>query len=146
MVRRAVLADENIRFNEAVRHSEDMLFVSDLRLVGRLRLADQPLTAKRIHAQQQSGDPWHTIWSMRNRVAWVRSHAEQIGPDFAKQVEAEFRDAMIGAIENSFWKRQLDGLEKARATVIETFPDATHEILTRPIRSKWIYKLRDLFG
>lgn len=145
VVRRSVLIDHDIRFDEKVHHSEDMLFIADLRLVGSLHLLDEPLVGKRIHATQQSRNVWHPIWSLQSRVNWLRARRDAIGAARADAMEAELADRMIEVLEDRYWRRQVDGFREARAIVAELFPDrvARHNVINRAIMPKWLYSLRD---
>lgn len=145
IVRREVLMEHDIRFDEKVHHSEDMLFIADLRLVGSLCLIDEPLVAKRVHANQQSRNVWHPIWSLQSRVNWLRQRRAVIGDDRATAMENDLADRMIEVLEDRYWRRQIEGFRDARAIVADLFPDrvARHAVINRPIMPRWIYSLRD---
>lgn len=145
MVRRAVLMTHDIRFDPAVRHSEDMLFAAELRLAGPLRLVDQALTGKRIHPGQQSGDRWHPIWSLRSRACWCRQNAQRIGPEIAAQIDRQLGSRMIEILEDRFWRRELGGWVSARQVVLELYPDRVEpgSVMSRRILPRWMYLLRD---
>ncbi len=147
LVRASILREHDIRFDETTQYSEDMLFAADLRLAGRLRLVDEPLTAKRVHDQQQSRDPWHRIRSLQSRVRWLRKRREPLG-ELAAALEADLRQGMIDMLEDRYWRRQIRGFEDARAIVAELFPEAVkdNKIMTQRILPSWIYRLRDLLG
>lgn len=143
VVRRQALAD--IRFEEAIRHSEDMLFLADLRLAGPLRLVDEPLVAKRTHPGQQSGEPWHRLYSLESRVEWCRTRAEKLGRDRADAMLDELGRRMVALLEDRYWRRQFDGFQEARRRVSEAFPDllAASPVADRRIWPGWVYRLRD---
>lgn len=145
MVRRSVLMEHSIRFDQKVHHSEDMLFVADLRLIGSLRLIDEPLVAKRVHANQQSRNVWHPIWSLQSRVNWLRNRRSAIGEERAAAMESDLAGRMIEVLEDRYWRRQIEGFREARAIVADLFPDrvARHAVISRPVMPKWVYALRD---
>jgi glycosyltransferase involved in cell wall biosynthesis len=144
LVRASILREHDIRFDETTQYSEDMLFAADLRLAGRLRLVDEPLTAKRVHDQQQSRDPWHRIRSLQSRVRWLRKRREPLG-ELAAELETDLRQGMLDMLEDRFWRRQLQGFENARAIVADLFPDVVQDnkIMTQHILPSWVYRLRD---
>ena len=145
MIRRAVLMERDIRFDVEVRDSEDMLFAAELRLAGPLRLVDQPLTAKRIHGGQQSGGPWHPIWSLQSRVEWCRQNARRIGADVADSIDQQLGRRMIEVLEHRFWRRELRGFTQARRAAVRLYPDLVESssVLTRMIWPCWVYAVRD---
>lgn len=148
MIRRDVLMEHGIRFDPAVRHSEDMLFAAELCLAGPLRLVDHPLTAKRIHGAQQSGDPQHAIWSLQSRVNWCRQNAHRIGTDVAKAIDQQLGQRMIQVLEDRFWRRELTGFAEARRVAIGLYPALVESssVLTRMIWPRWMYAIRDALG
>lgn len=145
MVRRDILKEHGLRFEESVRHSEDMLFFADVRLAGSIRLADEPLTAKRIHAGQQTKDPWHTIYSLESRVGWCRSRAEVLGKDLFERLDEMLGKRMVDTLEDRFWRRQIAGFKANRQRVKRLFPDlvAGNKVISGWIYPKWAYQLRD---
>lgn len=146
MVRREVLMDRGIRFEEAIRHAEDMLFIADLRLAGPLRLADEPLVAKRVHASQQSRNPWHPIRSGESRTQWVRSRREKLGRERADKLDAWLADVMVGTLEDRYWRRTFEGYDDARHRVRALHPGrlARSAVANRKIWPAWVYKAADL--
>lgn len=145
MIRRDVLRDRSIRFDEAVRHSEDMLFLAEACLAGPFRLVDELLVGKRIHAGQQTKNPWHTIYSLESRVGWCRDHAQQLGPEVFEQLDAELGQRMIDTLVDRYWRRQVRGFKAHRSRVAKLFPDEVvrHKVINHPIYPRWVYRLRD---
>lgn len=145
LVRRAAFTEHGVRFDEQVRHSEDMLFFADLRLAGPLRLTDAPLVGKRKHAQQQSQASGHTILSYESRVNWCRQRAAALGPDRAAAMEQHLAQKMVAYLEDCYWRRQVAGLAEARRRVARLFPDqvAANPVVNRHIYPRWVYRLRD---
>jgi glycosyltransferase involved in cell wall biosynthesis len=143
MVRREVLMDRGIRFEEAIRHAEDMLFIADLRLAGPLRLVDQPLVAKRVHVQQQSRNPWHTIRSGESRTQWVRSRKAKL--ELADKLDAWLAEVMVGTLEDRYWRRTFEGYEDARNRVRALHPGwlARSKVANRRIWPAWLYRVAD---
>ncbi len=146
MVRRAVLDQEQICFNPAVRHGEDMLFAADLRLAGPIRLVDQPLVAKRIHPTQQSRSSWHPLWSLKSRVEWCQCHHQKLGPNRLDSLMETLGQLMVDLLEDQYWRRQLTGFTQARRLVRQLFPDLLKKsvVANRFIYPKWVYRARDL--
>ena len=146
MVRRAILDQEQIRFNPAVRHGEDMLFAADLRLAGPIRLVDQPLVAKRIHPTQQSRSSWHPLWSLKSRVEWCQHNHQKLGPNRLDPLMATLGRHMVDLLEDRYWRRQLTGFTQARRLVRQFFPDLLKKsvVANRFIYPKWMYRARDL--
>lgn len=148
MLRRSVLVEHGISFNEQVRHAEDMLFFCDVRLAGQMAMVDQPLVAKRVHAGQQTKNPLHTFYSIENRVRWLRDHSERIDPPLFARLEASLGAVMVKTLEDRYWRRQFDGFDEARRRTEGLFPDllGASAIGKRRIWPRWVYTLRDRLG
>ncbi len=145
MVRRDVLIDHGLRFDENVRHSEDMLFFADVRLAGPLRLVDQPLTAKRTHANQQTKNTWHGIYSLESRVNWCRQREQALGEHLFKKLNGQLGNRMLDVLQDRYWRRQVKGFHDARRRVVNLYPErvAKHEVLNRRVYPRWVYRLLD---
>lgn len=145
MVRRDAIKEHGLRFEEAVRHSEDMLFFADVRLAGSIRLVDEPLTAKRTHPGQQTKDPWHTIYSLESRADWCCSRAGALGEELRKRLDTVLGKRMIDVLEDRYWRRQFDDLKKMWARVRERYPamGAKSLLAKKKIYPRWTYHLRD---
>ncbi len=141
----ALKGAEPLRFEESVQHSEDMLFIAELRLRGRLCMLDELALAKRTHANQQTKNPWHPIYSIRSRVEWYRANAARLEPQLVAKLDEHFAHESLRVLENRYWQRQIDGLVKARDIVRELFPDqlAAHPMGGRRIYPRWLYALKD---
>ena len=148
MLRRSVLIEHGIAFNERVRHAEDMLFFCDVRLAGAMAMVDQPLVAKRVHAGQQTKNPLHTFYSIENRVRWLRDHSERIDPRLFARLEASLAAVMIKTLEDRYWRRQFDGFDEARRRTERLFPDllGASAVARRRVWPRWVYTLRDRLG
>ncbi len=148
MIRREVFIDHGVRFDEAVRHSEDMLFFADVRLVGSLRLVDEPLAAKRVHGGQQTKDIWHPIYSLKSRIDWVRQHRDRLGDDLADQLDTELSKRMVATLEDRYWRRQFTDFHRVRQIVEQTCPQSFQQsfLWNKRIYPRWVYQLRDRFA
>ena len=149
MVRRDILKKHGVHFDEAVQHSEDMLFFADVRLAGAIRLLDEPLTAKRIHSAQQTKDRWHTIYSLESRVGWSRRRETVLGKELFERLDAMLGKQMVDTLEDRFWRREIAGFKTNRQRVKRLFPDlvANNKVVSGWIYPRWAYWLRDtLFG
>lgn len=137
-----------VRFEPDIVRSEDMLFVADLRLRGRLRLVDQALVAKRVHWGQQTRDPWHALESLVSRVHWCRTRASQFDPKRCRQVEMQLGKQMVNLLEDRYWRRQFQGFENARQIVRQHFPQLLKQskVANRRVWPSWVYRLRDRIG
>ncbi len=145
VVRKDAMTKNGLRFEEAVRHSEDMLFMADVRLAGPMRLVDETLVAKRTHAGQQTKNPWHTIYSLESRVAWCRKRANALGDELFNKLDRELGQKMIDTLEDRYWRRQVQGFADARRRTAGLFPDlvARNTLINRRIYPRWVYRLRD---
>lgn len=148
MVRREVLMKNQIRFDESTRHSEDMLFLSDVRLAGRFRLVDQTLTAKRIHDKQQTKNPWHTIYSLEGRIKWCQSRRERLGAELSDRLQMDLGHKLVGFLEDRYWRRHTKELVAMREHVRKVCPDLLNRsfISNQRVYPSWIYRLRDMIG
>ncbi len=148
LIRREAVDKGKLRFDETTRHSEDMLFMADLRLVGPLRMVDEPLVAKRVHGGQQTRNPWHPILSIESRLRWCRSRREQLGPEHAAAMEAALSSKLIEFLERRYWARQFEDFAKMRDKVAQLCPDAYRKsaIAGRRLYPAWMYRLRDLLS
>ena len=145
MVRRDILKKYGLHFDESVQHSEDMLFFADVRLVGAIRLINEPLTAKRIHSAQQTKDKWHTIYSLESRVDWCRNRTDVLGQELFEKLDAMLGKRMIDTLEDRYWRRQISGFKANRQRVRRLFPDlvANNKVVSGRIYPSWVYWLRD---
>ena len=148
MIRREVFTDHGVRFDETVRHSEDMLFFADVRLIGPLHLVDAPLVAKRVHAGQQTKDPWHPIYSLKSRIDWVRRRADRLGDELTRCLDESLSKRMVDTLEDRYWRRQLTGFERIRELVRQTCPGPLSRsfLYNKKIYPMWVYRLRDRLG
>jgi glycosyltransferase involved in cell wall biosynthesis len=147
MLRLDAIKKHNLRFEEHIRHAEDMLFFSDVRLAGQIILLEEPLVAKRIHAGQQSSDPWHSIYSLESRAEWVRSRKEQLGNDFV-MLDEMIGQRMISVLEDRYWRRMFKGYKEIRERVRKWYPTqlAASDVANRTIHPAWVYKLKDMLS
>lgn len=172
VVRRDVLVKHQIRFDESTRHSEDMLFLADVRLVGRFRLVDEPLTAKRVHGGQQTKNPWHTIYSLENRIKWCHPRnsprnsprkpprngfqtvesdtnvRQRLDRELAAKLERQLGMELVKHLEDRYWRREVKDLAAMREYAMKVCPElmgASFLARTR-IYPGWVYRLRDVLG
>jgi glycosyltransferase involved in cell wall biosynthesis len=145
MIRRQILIDQGLRFEESVRHSEDMLFSADLRLHGPLRLVDDLLVAKRIHAGQQSRGAWHTLRSIESRMHWCRARADRLGAGLADQLQQRLAAKLVRDLEDRYWRRQVQDLHAMLRRAAELCPHALDNsfLARRTIWPAWLYHMRD---
>jgi hypothetical protein len=99
-----------------------------------------------VHATQQSRNPWHTVRSGESRTQWVRSRREKLGPERADKLDAWLADAMVGTLEDRYWRRTFEGYAEARDRVRALHPGrlARSPIANRRIWPAWAYKAADL--
>jgi glycosyltransferase involved in cell wall biosynthesis len=144
LFRRSMAAD--LRFDEHAPDGEDTIFVAELRLRGRWRRVDVPLVAKRIHGGQASGSLRHQVRNTKTRLAWVRANRDRIGPDEARDIEADLSARFIGSLEGRYWRRELTGLKAMCAEAQAMCPAAFAESFLSRTRlfPRWVYRVRDL--
>ena len=143
VVRRSAL--DRFQFDETTGHAEDMILFADLRTIGRWRMVDELLVAKRIHPTQATGSSWHRIWAVETRVKWCRERASVIGEDVAGEAEQQMTDKLVGQLEAAYWKRQLDDLDEMRRYVADKFPNAMGKSFLAHTRiyPRWVYRVKD---
>ena len=143
LVRREAL--EDVAFDESSGHGEDTIWAASLRLKGRWRLAEGPLTARRLHDTQVTRSIWHGIYHSETRARWVREHAEQIGEDVAAEIEDRIGRQVIEMLERQYWNRQLDDLPALCERARRSFPDhfARSTLAHRRIWPRWVYAIAD---
>lgn len=145
MVRRSALNEHGVRFEEDIQHSEDMLFFADVRRAGPIRLVDEPLLAKRVHAARQSSQRWHRLYSLESRATWLQRRRDVLEPALHDRLRDAIGDKMIALLEDRYWRRELDGFAEARRRVGEFFPQklAASDVASRRIYPKWMYWIKD---
>jgi glycosyltransferase involved in cell wall biosynthesis len=146
MVRRSVLIEHRITFNEATRYSEDMLFAADIRLHGgAMRMIDQLLVAKRVHRSQQSRHLWHSIRSAESRLNWVRDRRAALGDARADAMRLGLEAKVVKYVEDRYWRRDLAELPAMQAKLAELCPQTygRSTLATRRIWPRWVYSIAD---
>ncbi len=135
----------SLRFDETTRHAEDAIYFAEVRLRGRWRLVDAPLTAYRVHGDQVTAQPWHAVKHTQARADWLARHREQLGAQQCAAVDGQLWRRLIASLEKRYWQRDLEGLDAMRKEVIKARPALMRESFlgTRRLYPRWVYRLRD---
>lgn len=143
LVRRRLLDD--IEFTPESGHGEDTIWAADLRLKGRWRCVDAPVTGRRLHESQVTKSAWHTIHNTETRVKWVRQVTDKIGADEAQRLEDMLWNQLISFIERRYWRRQFDDFHAMRDRIRELTPDYLERsfVNRKRILPRWLYALAD---
>ncbi len=143
LVRRDAL--DGVTFDESSGHGEDTIWAASLRLKGRWRLAEGPLTARRLHDTQVTRSSWHGIYHSETRARWVREHVGQIGEDVAAEIEDRIGRQVIEMLDRQYWNRHVHGLRELCERARRSFPDhfARSTLAHRRIWPRWVYNITD---
>ncbi len=135
----------SLRFDETTRHAEDAIYFAQVRLSGRWRLLDTPLTAYRVHDVQATAEPWHAVKHTQARADWLERHVEELGAQRVKALDEQIWRRLIATLEKRYWKRELDDLDAMRKQVMKARPALMKESFlgTRRLYPRWVYRLRD---
>lgn len=145
LMRRSAIGD--LRFDVNSPDAEDTLFVAELRLKGRWRLADEPLIAKRTHSAQTSTSTKHRLRNVAMRLNWLRLRADAIGVEAANAMHSELSSGMVRWLENQYWRRDFTDWDWVSSEVKRICPAqyAGSFLAHTRIYPRWVYRLRDVF-
>ncbi len=141
-------AAAGLQFDEKRKDAEDTLFVAELRLKGRWRLADEALIAKRIHGNQASVSLKHVVRNVECRLSWLkeRRDAAAAGGFDAGAIHDEIASAWMGDLEGHYWRRDIANLKWMLAEARRICPEYVARSFLDKARlyPRWVYRLRDL--
>lgn len=145
LIRRSAIGA--LRFDENAPDGEDTIFMAELRLVGRWRLADEPLIAKRIHGGQASTSNRHRLRNVETRLNWLKRNVQRIGAA-AQEMHDDLSKGLVGWLESQYWKREVSDLKAMCVEARRICPDDfSRSFLARTrVLPRWVYRVRDLFS
>ena len=140
-------AVKGVRFDETRKDAEDTIFAAELRLKGHWRLADEPLIAKRIHANQTSVSLEHSMRNVECRLTWLK---ERMGNDPAHAAELgaileEVAGHFVISLEGYYWRREISDLRWMLKDARRISPEQVQRSFLGSVRlyPGWVYRLRD---
>ncbi len=141
-------AAAGLLFDEKRKDAEDTLFVAELRLRGRWKLADDALIAKRIHGNQASVSLKHVVRNVDCRLSWLkerRDAAAAKGFD-ADAIFEEIAASWMGDLEGHYWRRNIADLKWMLVEARRICPEHLRRSFLSHTRlwPRWVYRLRDM--
>lgn len=140
-------AATGLRFDEKRKDAEDTLFVAELRLRGRWKLADEALIAKRIHGNQASVSLKHVVKNVDCRLSWLKERRDAIAASGfdADAIFEEIASSWMGDLESHYWRRHIADLKWMLAEARRICPQHLERSFLARTRlwPRWVYRLRD---
>jgi GT2 family glycosyltransferase len=142
LLRRDVLAE--VRFPEAVRHGEDVLFFAHLRRHGSFLRVAEPLTGYRISPSQQTRSRGHTVGVFRSKAAWFRGQARHYSPEERAYVYVRLRAELTAAHDVAWWRRDGDLVRQYRGLFGELFAgEPPPPSFRKDLYPRFLYQIKD---
>lgn len=135
-----------VRFTEAVRDSEDVLFFLELRRYGRFEHVRQPLTIYRRTSGQQTNQSGHLLRSVESLYSWFQQSRDRYSVNEATAIRQGLMSRLERSFQTALWKRELDLAQASRELCRKIAGDdlaVPPSVLTQ-IHPRWLYQVKDI--
>jgi glycosyltransferase involved in cell wall biosynthesis len=143
---RASALDDGLRFPAGITDSEDMIFLLDLRELGRFVRTADPLVGYRIHQTSAVRRAGHELRSVQTRIDYLNEHIDRYSEADQMAVRWELGKALQRGHGQALWIDRDPRMVRAyRRLYAEVRPphQPVPKHFSRRLFPRWMYLIRD---
>lgn len=135
----------DVRFPESINASEDLIYMSQIRVKGKIRAVEEVLLRRRHHKFQLTRLKEHHMQSLLQRLEWIKSNLNLLNVNSAEIAECQFWNAAANSVLIKLWERDLDSFQIMRQELLSIWPHNQPKPLhlTRRLYPKFLYSIKD---